>query len=159
MAVPSCSFLSATAGLAGSLASVSAKFAFGDLPLSLDVEPSILPFPAPVVSVAFRGVFILGTILLNGIMWAFYMKALRVSGNTLQALAINTACNFVSSAVFGYLFFGDLITGSWMFGAALMLVGVILMNIGDSVLSREQPDLAGGALTSTKVERDPKKIS
>jgi hypothetical protein len=85
MPVPSYAFLSATAGLAGSLASVSAKFVFGALPEFLnDAEESSLPVPSSVLSGIFRVIFIITTILMNGVMWAFYMKALSVSGNSLQ---------------------------------------------------------------------------
>ena len=123
--------LSASAGLAGALASVAGKFALGDLPAFIAPLPFMLNVPSSVLTVFFRTIFVLSTVLLNAVMWIFYTKALRLSGNSLQALAINTACNFIGSAAFGLLLFGDDLTASSMFGMLLMLLGVVLINTGN----------------------------
>ncbi|GAV04906.1 hypothetical protein RvY_15109 [Ramazzottius varieornatus] len=144
--------LSATAGLAGALASVAGKFALGNLPSFVAPLPFMLNVPSSVLTVFFRTIFILSTVLLNAVMWIFYTRALRLSGNSLQALAINTACNFISSAVFGLLLFGDDITSSSVFGMLLMLLGVVLINTGN----QENEQSAEDATVKESIEKKRK---
>lgn len=125
--------LAGTAGVAGSLASVAAKFVFGDLP-DLPLLATVcrnLGLSLSLIPLLLRGICVGLTVVFNGAMWSAQMKALSKSGSSVQVLAVNTACNFMCTTCFGYLLFGDDLSFNWFFGAFLMVLGVILMNTGE----------------------------
>ncbi|KAF8787088.1 Transmembrane protein 42 like protein [Argiope bruennichi] len=72
--------------------------------------------------------FFLAMIACNALMWTCFTKALRLSATTLEATIINTAANFLFTAVYGQVFFGETVTRLWWLGTALIMAGLSLMH-------------------------------
>jgi drug/metabolite transporter (DMT)-like permease len=75
--------------------------------------------------------------LSNAIMFNLFAKAMDLLG-TVQALVINTATNFFTSAVLGLLLFSEPLGWRWWLGSTFILLGVYLMNIGTQKAEKEK---------------------
>ncbi|GFQ77457.1 transmembrane protein 42 [Trichonephila clavata] len=75
--------------------------------------------------------FFLAMLLSNALMWTFFTKALRLSATTLEATITNTAANFLFTAVYGQVFFGETVTFLWWLGTTLIITGLTLMHKAD----------------------------
>ncbi|XP_030013574.1 transmembrane protein 42-like [Sphaeramia orbicularis] len=64
----------------------------------------------------------------NAVMWTFFSKALRHCSSSARATVTTTASNFISSAVFGRLMFGELHAALWWVGISLTLCGLLLLH-------------------------------
>jgi len=70
-------------------------------------------------------------ILMNGIMWTTFVKALRFCNTSLEATVTNTAANFFASAIVGRLVFDESVGVMWWLGTLLIIFGLGLMNYTD----------------------------
>ncbi|XP_078442019.1 cell growth defect protein [Wolffia australiana] len=66
-------------------------------------------------------------LVLNVVMWACYISSLRVL-SSLQATVTSFATNFLSSGFLGSLIFEEPVSPKWLGGAALIVVGVIILS-------------------------------
>ncbi|KAG8179646.1 hypothetical protein JTE90_007375 [Oedothorax gibbosus] len=66
-------------------------------------------------------------LLLNGLMWTLFTKALRRSPAALAPSLVNTAANFLCTAVFGGVLFEESLPPLWWGGAALVVLGLALL--------------------------------
>uniref|UniRef100_A0A8C4QTK8 Transmembrane protein 42 n=1 Tax=Eptatretus burgeri TaxID=7764 RepID=A0A8C4QTK8_EPTBU len=64
----------------------------------------------------------------NAIMCTLFAKALHYSSNTLWPTLTSTAINFMCSAVFGRVLFGEVLSFMWWIGAAFVLMGLALVH-------------------------------
>ncbi|GBM03467.1 hypothetical protein AVEN_95371-1 [Araneus ventricosus] len=80
------------------------------------------------VLTATRVGFFIAMILSNALMWTLFTKALRLSATTLEATITNTAANFLFTAVYGQVFFGESVTCLWWLGTTLIIAGLTLMH-------------------------------
>jgi drug/metabolite transporter (DMT)-like permease len=119
--------------LCAALASCMAKVAFdwsekSYVSLLANFILSALPvLPYPVVLWPLRVCCIICTITLNSCMLKFYVDALR-NWSALQATTLNFAANSIISALFGVLFFGEVLSLQWWLGASLMIIGVYFIS-------------------------------
>lgn len=99
-------------GFFAALAGFSGKLAFQDF--STDVILQKAPFIALML-------------IFNAMMMSSFVKAL--ANNALKAQTVNFATNFLVSALIGFVFFGEqeIFKGTWVLGAALMVLGVFLV--------------------------------
>lgn len=144
--------LAATASLLGKLAmssgqllemidSVASRFAIA-------INSTAIHDYMPLFQIA---LFIL-MILTNGLMWTTFTKALAASRTTIEATVVNTASNFVVTAMLGRTFFGELVGLLWWLGSAMILIGLIFVKVGSDV-QVEQNEIETRHQTPNKVKR------
>jgi drug/metabolite transporter (DMT)-like permease len=113
-------FYAVSSGLIAASTSVVGKFATdGSSPLRDLIANDAVFYAA---RVAFFGLYL----LLNGVMWAQFSKAMALS-TTLKASLVNTSANFVFTALLGVVFFGDKLPFAWWIGSCFLLAGFILV--------------------------------
>ncbi|CAG9310741.1 unnamed protein product [Blepharisma stoltei] len=66
-------------------------------------------------------------LVLNSLMIKFFMQSLKDLGAS-KATVINFTCNYMSSAVFGYLVYSEYLSLTWGLGALLMIIGVYIIS-------------------------------
>ncbi|XP_020095216.1 uncharacterized protein LOC109714898 [Ananas comosus] len=66
-------------------------------------------------------------ICFNLIMWGCYVNSLKAL-SSLQATVTNFAANFLSSGLAGYFLFEERLPARWFAGAALIIVGVLILS-------------------------------
>jgi multidrug transporter EmrE-like cation transporter len=74
-----------------------------------------------------RGACLLVMILCNVYMVASFVRGMQCSGSV-AGTALSTASNFATSALLGYLLFGELHPTKWWFGFACVAGGVLLLS-------------------------------
>lgn len=134
---------SVLSGFFASLASLSGKFAMGNDDMLWLCEVScgywfgessvttVNHFPAcRNFLVYLRVVFFVIMILLNGLMGTTFVKALRYSRTSVEAMVTNTAANFFFTAIFSRVLFGEFLTLVWWVGTLFILFGILLMHEG-----------------------------
>jgi drug/metabolite transporter (DMT)-like permease len=60
-------------------------------------------------------------------MWGLYTRALSLSPSTIQVNIINTAANFVITALLGMAVFGEKLPTQWWIGAGLLVSGSVII--------------------------------
>ena len=73
------------------------------------------------------------TLALNSAMVTLYTRSLALAGVAAEASLLNTAANLLLTALLSYFIFHEPFSVQWLFGAALILVGVTIL------LSDEKP--------------------
>ncbi|XP_076827760.1 transmembrane protein 42a [Brachyhypopomus gauderio] len=68
----------------------------------------------------------------NAVMWTFFAKALRHSSSSAQATVTTTASNFILSAFFGYVIFGESHALLWWVGIIFTLLGLFILHASSS---------------------------
>ncbi|XP_014345717.1 transmembrane protein 42a [Latimeria chalumnae] len=143
---PSGVVFSALAGLLGALASCCAKLALGADSLKEVCERAELQLWAGSLKPDRRGAAVESGICTslhvvlrlgcgglvfacNAMMWTFFAKALRYSSSSARATVTTTASNFISSAIFGKLLFGESHALLWWIGITVTLCGLLLLYI------------------------------
>ncbi|XP_033754097.1 transmembrane protein 42-like isoform X2 [Pecten maximus] len=66
----------------------------------------------------------------NALMWTCFTKSLQLCTSSLEATVINTATNFVVSALIGWMFFQEYLSLKWWLGSILILLGLVLIHRG-----------------------------
>ncbi|GAB0095701.1 Transmembrane protein 42 [Sergentomyia squamirostris] len=68
-------------------------------------------------------------ILLNALVWTFFVKALHSSsGGSVEATVVSSGTNYLTSAMIGWLVFGEATSLMWWCGITLILTGIILVS-------------------------------
>ncbi|XP_074646061.1 transmembrane protein 42-like [Tubulanus polymorphus] len=73
-------------------------------------------------------------LLCNTIMWTCFVKALRRCTSTAEATIVNTATNFLLTAVFGQIVYGETLSVLWWLGVCLILSGLVVISLGGTDL-------------------------
>lgn len=131
---------SVLSGIFASLASISGKFAMGyddalwlcevfTTTLTEMIGSSKLPCQQYVAYT--RILFFILMLLINVIMWTTFVKALRYSRTSVEATLTNTATNFLFTAIFSQVFFGEFITLMWWIGTLLIIFGLLVIHQGN----------------------------
>ena len=60
-------------------------------------------------------------------MWGLFTRALTLASSTVRVSVINTSANFMITAVLGALIFSESLPGLWWLGAALLVVGSVII--------------------------------
>lgn len=131
-------------GFLGASASCAAKFAFSpDSPVVtgartlIQQTPQVLgsddeattPFQyAPtLVEYALRSVCLLLMIACNAFMLGSFLEGMEESGS-IAGTGLSSGANFVSSALYGYLIFGESFSKLWWLGFTLVICGVLILS-------------------------------
>ncbi|KAI1297914.1 hypothetical protein HDE_04430 [Halotydeus destructor] len=77
-----------------------------------------------------RALLLVLMVLTNTVMWTMFTKALVKSRTSLEATVVNTAANFIFTAIFGTLLFDETIGFLWFLGSIMILIGLILVKMG-----------------------------
>ena len=64
-------------------------------------------------------------------MWALFTKALARGTSTTQVSILNTSSNFMITAVLGWMIFSESLPPLWFAGAALLVVGNVIIGRRD----------------------------
>ncbi|KAI9652731.1 MAG: hypothetical protein M1831_006624 [Alyxoria varia] len=79
-------------------------------------------------------------LLSNAIMWILFTRALTAATSTTQVSILNTSCNFMVTALLGWLVFSETLPVGWWAGAALLVAGSVVIGAregGDAEQSKE----------------------
>lgn len=71
-------------------------------------------------------------------MWALYTKALSISPSAVQVNVVNTASNFIITALLGALVFGEKLPMLWWVGAGFLVAGSVVIGGRDSREEKEK---------------------
>jgi hypothetical protein len=66
-------------------------------------------------------------------MWTLFTKALARGTSTTQVSIINTSANFMITAVLGFFIFSESLPPLWWLGAALLVVGNVIIGRREEV--------------------------
>ncbi|XP_065338627.1 transmembrane protein 42 [Cloeon dipterum] len=69
-------------------------------------------------------------IFCNASVWSFYVRALQSSNSSLPATVVSTATNYIVSAIFGIILFGEATGFLWWTGTCLVIIGLALISNG-----------------------------
>jgi len=72
--------------------------------------------------------FGLALVLSNILMLQNFNRALQASKTTLEASIVNTASNFIFTALIGYLAFSEELSFFWWSGTSLIIIGTYLIS-------------------------------
>ncbi|XP_067943037.1 transmembrane protein 42-like [Watersipora subatra] len=123
------------AGLFACLASVFGKLALGDndvLRICLEMGEyyeSDWMAPCYRFSPIIRFMCILLIVASNSLMWIFFSKAMNASSTTAAALAVNSAANFLFTALAGAALFGERLSLQWLVGTGFIVAGLLCIHI------------------------------
>ncbi|KAJ4270488.1 hypothetical protein NW762_002175 [Fusarium torreyae] len=84
-----------------------------------------------IVEYIVRGIFFVLNLTFNGVMWALFTQALARGTSTTQVSILNTSTNFMVTAVLGALIFSEALPPLWWAGAALLVVGNVIVGRKD----------------------------
>ena len=79
-----------------------------------------------VVVLGARAVALTLMLAFNALMVSLFVRSLHRSGTTI-ATVLNTASNFLVSALIGWAVFGESLTLQWFCGASLIVAGVLIV--------------------------------
>ncbi|XP_044761226.1 transmembrane protein 42-like [Coccinella septempunctata] len=79
-------------------------------------------------------------ITVNTYVLTLFMRALHQSGSTLLATVVTNASSFLSSAIFGYLFFEETSSLLWWLGL-LFIIGGLLLIVQDEKPGNKNNDM------------------
>mmetsp|Transcript_26736 Transcript_26736/g.37686 ORF Transcript_26736/g.37686 Transcript_26736/m.37686 type:complete len:158 (-) Transcript_26736:363-836(-) len=133
--------LAVISGMLGATSSCLAKYALaGDSPIAtwsfglckevtgLDDNEIVGGFNAcEIVSFIPRGLCLLLMIISNITMAGMFLEGMNESGSVVGT-ALASAANFITSAFFGVVLFGENISSQWLVGFVMVLVGVGLLS-------------------------------
>nr|CAB3267100.1 transmembrane protein 42-like [Phallusia mammillata] len=117
--------LACAAGLCAALASVTGKFATGDME-NMPLIPNHW-----ILNLIFRLLFITCTLALNSVMWTFFVESMQHL-NSAEASVLNVGCNILLSGVLGWFCFGESVPAIWWCGASLIVTGIAVMHTAES---------------------------
>ncbi|KAF2032717.1 hypothetical protein EK21DRAFT_87010 [Setomelanomma holmii] len=81
------------------------------------------------VEFAIRGLFFALNLVFNAVMWGLFTRALTLATSTVRVSIINTSANFMVTAVLGALIFSEKLPGVWWLGAAMLVVGSVIIGM------------------------------
>ncbi|KAF2103150.1 hypothetical protein NA57DRAFT_72132 [Rhizodiscina lignyota] len=102
------------------------------------------------VEYAVRGTMFLFNLLFNAIMWALFTRALTLAPSAIRVNVLNTASNFLITAVVGLLVFSEALPALWFLGAAMLVAGSVIIGAREEkgqnkVEAHEEPLMGVGA--------------
>merc|ERR1719510_56942 len=77
-------------------------------------------------------------VISNILMLQTFNKALQISSTTIQVSIINTASNFIFTALIGFLAFGERLSLIWWSGTSLILIGTYVISSSEQHTSTVQ---------------------
>ncbi len=66
-------------------------------------------------------------------MWALFTRALSLSTSAVKVNVINTAANFIITALLGVLIFGESLPLLWWVGATLLITGSVIIGTREGI--------------------------
>ncbi|KAI8947755.1 hypothetical protein F4801DRAFT_582090 [Xylaria longipes] len=84
-----------------------------------------------VLEIIVRCIFFGLNLFFNGVMWAFFTKALAKGNSTTQVSIMNTSTNFMITAILGFAIFAESLPPLWWVGATLLVAGNVIIGRKD----------------------------
>jgi len=72
-------------------------------------------------------------LILSSTMWALFTRALSLSPSAVKVNVINTAANFIITALLGALIFGESLPLIWWIGATLLIAGSVIIGMREEM--------------------------
>ncbi|XP_065676570.1 uncharacterized protein LOC101241646 isoform X2 [Hydra vulgaris] len=128
--------LSFLSGVCASLVSVFSKLTFGEYEIAevlcrvelIERFVGVFNLNCITIDVPFR-VLMFGFVLLcNLVMWALFMFSLSMSSSTVEVTVINSSANFITSGLFGMVFFREAFSITWVVGLFFICSGLVLIH-------------------------------
>ncbi|XP_028927228.1 transmembrane protein 42 [Ornithorhynchus anatinus] len=63
----------------------------------------------------------------NSLMWTFYAKGLNLASSSAMVSIMTTTANFLATAFFGYLLYGETRAVMWWVGIGMTICGLLLL--------------------------------
>lgn len=83
-------------------------------------------------------------LLSNAIMWILFTRALTAASSTTRVSVLNTAANFMVTAVLGMAVFREKLPGLWWVGAAFLVAGSVVIGMrGEEAEVDDRKDVVG----------------
>ena len=67
-------------------------------------------------------------------MWALFTRALSLSPSAVKVNVINTAANFIITALLGAIIFGESLPLIWWVGATLLIGGSVIIGMREGII-------------------------
>lgn len=80
----------------------------------------------------------------NSLMWLYFTKTLNVSSTTAEAVAVNSAANFLFTGIAGVILFSEVVTWKWALGTCCIIFGLVCINLSNSESDRQESRDATG---------------
>jgi len=80
----------------------------------------------------------LALVLSNILMLQSFNRALQASKTTLEASIVNTASNFIFTAIIGYLAFSEELSLFWWSGTSLIIIGTYLISSEEAARGKDK---------------------
>jgi uncharacterized membrane protein len=84
-----------------------------------------------------RAAAALGVLVCNALMWHCFVRSLHRS-NSVSSATLNALVNLCFTALFGWAFFGELLSLRWCVGACLLSSGVLLVLRGTRTVHKRK---------------------
>ncbi|KAI1113818.1 hypothetical protein F5Y14DRAFT_200379 [Nemania sp. NC0429] len=102
-----------------------------------------------ILEIVVRCTFFGLNLFFNGVMWTLFTQALAKGTSTTQVSIMNTSTNFVITALLGLAIFAEALPPLWWVGAALLVVGNVIIgrkdeNKNDAETDRREEQGGGG---------------
>ncbi|KAL9622114.1 MAG: hypothetical protein Q9160_003457 [Pyrenula sp. 1 TL-2023] len=108
------------------------------------------------INVLLRAAFFGLNLLFNLAMWTLFTAALTRASSATRVSIVNVSVNFMVTALAGWAVFGELLKGWWWLGAALLVVGNVVIGMGrddEDVGKKKTRDVVGAGLGQAEGER------
>lgn len=102
-----------------------------------------------------RGICFVGTILLNIGMIGSFLEGMEQSGSV-AGTAITTGSNFVISAIYGFIFWNEIFSFTWLIGFCMVIIGTILLSTVQAADSSASTTTTTTTTTTKSSEKDKK---
>lgn len=89
------------------------------------------------VEYAIRAAFFLLNFNFNAVMWGLFTRALALSSSAVRVNVINTASNFLITAIVGFGLFDEQLPALWFLGAAMLVAGSVIIAARDESPKQE----------------------
>ncbi|CAK8681078.1 unnamed protein product [Clavelina lepadiformis] len=86
-----------------------------------------------------RLVFLLMTIVLNGLMWTFFVESMQTLSSSV-AMVVNVGTNILMSAAIGWFLFNERVSIIWWIGASLIISGMAIVYSSPENTSLKEDD-------------------
>lgn len=150
--------LSISSGTCAAINGVFAKLTTTSLTTSLASRLSAflgLSASNTFINVLLRATFFGLNLLFNLAMWTLFTAALTRASSTTRVSIVNVSVNFMVTALAGWAVFGEMLKGWWWLGAALLVVGNVVIGRGrdEEDGGKKTGDAVGAGLGQAEGER------
>lgn len=91
-------------------------------------------------------------LLFNAVMWGLFTRALTLAPSAIRVNVINTASNFLITAILGLVIFSETLPALWLVGAAMLVAGSVIIGARDEKGQSKGQEAHGEPMTGVGAE-------